>query len=223
MELWTAFIIGFLGSFHCVGMCGPIALALPGSDESLGSQLIKKFLYNSGRILTYTLFGAVFGLAGYSISLAGFQRPLSIILGAVIILAVIIPKKYSSELQRLPGIHFLFRRLQKGIKSLMKRKSNGSFLTIGILNGFLPCGFVYAGLAASLTTGSVLNGMLFMAVFGLGTFPAMMVMSMAPSFISLKMRSKINKFVPYFAVLLGILLIARGLLMGDPSSMHFQS
>lgn len=221
MELWTAFIIGFLGSFHCVGMCGPIALALPGSGDSLGSQFIQKFLYNSGRIFTYTLFGAVFGLAGYSISLVGLQSPLSIFLGILIILAVIIPKKYSSLLQRLPGIRVLFRLLQNGIQSLMKQKSNGSFFTIGVLNGFLPCGFVYAGLAASLTTGSVLNGMLFMALFGLGTFPVMMIMAMTPGFVSLKTRSRINRFVPYFAILLGLILIARGIFISDPSSMQF--
>lgn len=222
MELWTAFTIGFLGSFHCVGMCGPIALALPGSDDSLASQLIQKSLYNFGRILTYTLFGVVFGLIGHSISLAGFQRPLSIILGISIILAVIIPKRYSSQLQQLPGIRFLFYHLQKAIQSLMKRKTNGSFLTIGILNGFLPCGFVYAGLAASLTTGSILNGVLFMALFGLGTFPVMMAMAMAPGLVSLKARSRINRFVPYLGIILGLLLIARGLLMGDPASMHHQ-
>lgn len=219
MGLWTAFTIGFLGSFHCVGMCGPIALALPGSDDSVGSQLLQKFLYNSGRILTYTLFGALFGFVGHGISLAGFQRPFSVFLGVSIILAVMIPKKYNSGIQQLSGIRFLFLRLRQAIQSLMKRKSNLSFLTIGILNGFLPCGFVYAGLAASLTTGTVLNAMLFMALFGLGTFPVMMVMAMAPGFISLKTRSRINRFLPYFGILLGLLLIARGVLMGG-SSMH---
>lgn len=221
MELWTAFTIGLLGSFHCVGMCGPIALALPGSRDTLGSQLVQKTLYNSGRILTYTLFGAILGFAGRGISLVGFQRPLSILLGISIILAIIIPKKYSAEIQRLPGIKVFFSRLRKTLRSLLRNNSKTSLLGIGILNGFLPCGFVYVGLAGSLTTGSVFNGMAYMALFGVGTFPVMMAMSMAPGFISLKTRSRINRLVPFLGILLGIFLIIRGLLMGEPITANY--
>lgn len=215
MDLWPAFAIGFFGSFHCVGMCGPIALALPGRSRKVGSQLFQKLLYNFGRILTYTLFGAIIGFAGHGLVFAGFQRPLSIFLGLSIILVIMIPRKYISGIQRLPGISDFFVWLRLNIQRLFKLNGNISHLTIGVLNGFLPCGFVYAGLATSMTTGSVINGMLFMALFGLGTFPVMMAMSLAPGFISLKMRNRINRFLPYLGILLGLLLIARGLMISE--------
>lgn len=220
MEFWAAFTIGLLGSFHCIGMCGPIALALPDSGETIGTQIIQKTLYNFGRILTYTFFGALFGFVGQGISLAGFQRPLSILLGISIILVILIPKKHISWLQDISVIQPLFFRLRKAIQSLLKNTSQVSLLTIGILNGFLPCGFVYVGLAGSLTTGSIFNGMAFMALFGLGTFPVMMAISLAPGFVSLRMRSRINRFIPYLGIMLGLLLVIRGIFMDVPMSIR---
>ena len=90
----------------------------------------------------------------------------------------------------------------------------GSLFIIGILNGLLPCGFVYVGLAGSLTTGSVVEGSIFMALFGLGTFPAMMAMSLAPGFISLETRQRINAAIPFLAVTFGLYLIYRGIAFG---------
>ena len=88
-----------------------------------------------------------------------------------------------------------------------------TLFTIGLLNGLLPCGFVYIGLAGSLTTGSTEEGMLYMILFGLGTFPAMLGMSVAPTFIGLSTRQRINQFMPVLAILLGLYLIYRGTIM----------
>src|SRR4051812_5896860 len=85
MFLLSAFIIGFLGSFHCVGMCGPIALALPLTGNSKNAILISKLLYNSGRIVTYIFLGIVAGLLGHTIMMAGFQKTLAISSGIFII------------------------------------------------------------------------------------------------------------------------------------------
>lgn len=213
MELWTAFTIGLFGSFHCVGMCGPIAMALPGSGKGLFPDLIQKGLYNFGRILTYSLLGAIIGLAGHAVSLAGLQRPLSVVLGIFIITGAFLPMISSSGIQRFKPIQAFFSWLQQKLKQQMSRRGNGTMLIIGVLNGLLPCGFVYVGLASSLTMESVLGGMSYMALFGLGTFPAMMLMAMAPNLISLKMRRRINRFLPWLAVLLGCYLIYRGFMM----------
>jgi sulfite exporter TauE/SafE len=89
MELWTALVLGFMGSFHCVGMCGPIAMSIPRSSSNFLSLTGSALLYNTGRVLTYSVFGLIFGFLGTGITIGGFQGSLSIILGAGIILGVI--------------------------------------------------------------------------------------------------------------------------------------
>ncbi|MDX1641349.1 MAG: sulfite exporter TauE/SafE family protein, partial [Balneolaceae bacterium] len=71
MELWTGFTLGLLGSFHCIGMCGPIALAIPGHNSSAGASFLRGTLYNSGRIITYALIGSVFGILGMGATITG--------------------------------------------------------------------------------------------------------------------------------------------------------
>lgn len=214
MDLWTAFTIGLFGSFHCVGMCGPIAMALPGSGHTLAAQLVQKSVYNTGRIITYSLLGGVMGLAGRAVSLAQLQQPLSILLGLLIIAGALVPLFDTSGIRRSRPVRQVFDWLQRRMKRAMNKQGNRAMLAIGILNGLLPCGFVYVGLAGSVTTGSVPAGMAYMAMFGLGTFPAMMAMAMAPGVISLNTRRKINRYLPLLAVLLGLYLVYRGWMMG---------
>ncbi len=214
MALWTALAIGFFGSFHCVGMCGPIALALPGLKGSGLSFITGRVLYNFGRIVTYTLLGALFGIIGKSIIVAGLQKGLSIFLGMAIIASVLLRSSYFNTLKKKSGFTYLFESLKKQIQKQFKKRGFSTLFTIGILNGLLPCGFVYIGLAGSVTTGSLWEGALFMSLFGLGTFPAMMLMAMAPGLISVNLRKRINRLIPGLAVLLGIFLIYRGVVMG---------
>lgn len=211
MEIWTAILIGFLGSFHCIGMCGPIALALPGKNDSTLSLIIGRTLYNFGRIVTYSVLGAVFGLLGHSFVLAGLQQWLSVTLGLLVITTVFLSSGYFETLKQKAGVTYLFDRLKDAIRTQFNKRGMTTLFSIGLLNGLLPCGFVYLGLAGSLTTGSVWQGSLYMALFGLGTFPAMFTMAMAPGFISLAVRQKINRIIPYLAVAFGIYLIYRGL------------
>lgn len=86
-----AFIFGFIGSFHCIGMCGPIAMALPISSNSLPKRIASIFVYNFGRVITYAVIGLVFGLIGLGFKLAGFQQSLSIALGCLILLIALAP------------------------------------------------------------------------------------------------------------------------------------
>lgn len=219
MEIWTALAIGFFGSFHCIGMCGPIALALPGSGESTFKLLTGRVLYNFGRVVTYAFLGAIFGFIGHSIALAGFQKGLSIALGIAVIASVLIKSRYFNVLKNKLGTNSFYDHLKKLIGRQFKKRGFITLFSIGILNGLLPCGFVYIGLAGSLTTGSITGGISYMALFGLGTFPAMMAMSLAPGFFSISFRRRINKAVPILAVIFGIYLIYRGLFMGGMA--HF--
>lgn len=215
MEIWTALAIGFFGSFHCIGMCGPIALALPGKSDSTASLIWGRLLYNIGRVLTYTFLGVIFGIIGHSIALAGFQQSVSVLLGTIILAGALFQFNSLNGWKEKVGLNTLFNRLEKLMLSQFKKGGTITLFTIGLLNGLLPCGFVYVGLAGSVTTGSVLQGSLFMTLFGIGTIPAMMVMALAPGFLSLEWRQRINKFIPYLAAAFGIYLIYRGIVIGE--------
>ena len=212
--VFSGFIIGLLGSLHCVGMCGPIALALPIVGNSKAALIVSRLLYNFGRILTYTFFGFIFGLIGDRIQLFGLQQIVSIILGSLILLRLIIPQKYS-----FTKLHFFQRtvgKLKQEFSKMFGKNSMKSLFVIGLLNGFLPCGFVYVGIAGAIATGDALKGAAFMSLFGLGTLPIMFAASLFSSVLSLKARLNFRKAIPVFSFIIGILFILRGLNLGIP-------
>lgn len=212
--IFSGFIIGLLGSLHCVGMCGPIALALPIVGNSKAALILSRLLYNFGRILTYTFFGFIFGLIGDRIQLFGLQQIVSIILGSLILLRLIIPQKYS-----FTKLHFFQRtvgKLKQEFSKMFGKNSMKSLFVIGLLNGFLPCGFVYVGIAGAIATGDAFNGAAFMSLFGLGTLPIMFAASLFSSVLSLKARLNFRKAIPIFSFIIGILFILRGLNLGIP-------
>jgi len=213
MELLTGFIIGLFGSFHCIGMCGPIALALPTSGKHiLGGRII----YNFGRILTYSLLGLLFGLLGNRLALFGLQQVLSISLGVVILISVFLPYKYKSKIMAGTGLNGFFGSLKAAFSRLFRNHSTSSLLAIGVLNGLLPCGFVYIGITGAIALGEASKGLLFMAMFGLGTVPVMLGASLAGGFVNLKLRTRLRKMVPAFTLLIAAIFILRGLNLGIP-------
>lgn len=215
MELAAALLIGLAGSLHCIGMCGPIALALPVQNSS-AAFYTGRILYNAGRIISYSLMGLLFGLLGSKIILAGFQQGLSIFLGVFILLFIFLPAKYKNYFTGYSIIAKVVSSLKTVIGNLFKKKSLPAIFFIGFLNGFLPCGLVYIAVAGAAAAGSAFSGMIFMAAFGLGTSPAMFAASLFGKFISLNIRQKIRKLVPVFAVMLAVIFILRGLNLGIP-------
>ena len=214
--IWSAFLIGLFGSFHCIGMCGPIALALPIQQSNYLSLFAGRMLYNVGRAITYAAFGLVFGLIGQSLSLAGFQQSVSILAGILILIMVILPSKYSQKLYLLKPAYGFSNFLKQKFGILLKRKSISSIFLIGLLNGFLPCGLVYIAVAGAIATSSFTSGALYMFVFGIGTLPVMLAVSLAGNFISLNIRKRINRAIPAFMVILAFLFILRGMNLGIP-------
>jgi sulfite exporter TauE/SafE len=216
MFLWTAFIVGLVGSAHCAGMCGPIALALPLRSESWFTRVSGGLIYNIGRILTYMVLGAIFGLLGKGLHMAGFQLWTSVVLGILMITMVLIPLIF----KRMPSLSNIFEsfsaRLLSGFRNLFRKGDTKSLFGIGLLNGILPCGLVYVAIAGAINTGDVLSAMIYMALFGAGTIPVMLAVSLAGTMISLKLRIFVNKLSPYVIVLLGVLFILRGLSLGIP-------
>ena len=212
----TALTLGFLGSFHCVGMCGPIALALPLNCESLFSKITGSLLYNAGRIFTYALFGGFFGLIGQSIVVAGYQQGLSITLGTAILIMALLPKRIANKFRITSMMFSYIGSVKEKLKKLFKKNSYSSLFFIGTLNGLLPCGLVYLGIAGAIATGNTISGSFFMAVFGMGTVPAMITIALISSSININFRKKVSKVVPVFTVAMALLLILRGLNLGIP-------
>ncbi len=216
MFLWTAFIVGLVGSAHCAGMCGPIALALPLKSESWFTRVSGGLVYNTGRILTYMILGAIFGLLGKGLHMAGFQLWASVVIGVLMIVMVVVPLIF----KKLPSLNTVFEgysaRLLSGFRTMFRKGGNSSLFGIGLLNGILPCGLVYVAVAGAINTGDVISAMIYMALFGAGTIPVMLAVSLAGTMISLKFRIFINKLSPYVIVLLGVLFILRGLSLGIP-------
>lgn len=211
----SGLLLGFLGSFHCVGMCGPLALSLPVSDFPKWKRISAVVIYNSGRIFTYAMLGLILGFAGQNIQLAGFQSAFSIITG--LLLVFIAFQLFLQKTNQIPAFLKGFQsRIMKFMGYALKQKTVGGFGLLGMANGLLPCGMVYLAIAGAVNTGSIASGSLFMTLFGLGTFPAMMVLSLAGYRVNLSMRNKIKSFIPYAVSIMGILLILRGMNLGIP-------
>lgn len=212
--LISAFILGLMGSFHCVGMCGPIALSLPLRGNNFWQKTAGGLLYNIGRTITYGVMGAFFGWIGKGFQLLGFQQLISIFMGAFMIVSVTLPFLFRN---RIPGnFEFFTAPLRRAIQRLFRMRSYKGLFLIGILNGLLPCGLVYLAIAGAIGTGSVSLGIAFMVLFGLGTLPMMLLISWIGNLFSISIRNKMNKVVPYMVVLIGALFILRGLSLGIP-------
>jgi len=212
----AAFLMGLAGSFHCVGMCGPIALALPLDRTSNTTKAIGILSYNSGRILTYIILGSLLGFFGKGLKLAGVLQYVSITIGVLFILYVIVPglvKKINYSNQ----YYIKFNSWVKNkLGKYLVKKSNTSLFILGLLNGLLPCGLVYSAMLGAILYGSVASGALFMLMFGLGTLPTMFILPYFSSSISASVRTKMTKLIPYVMVLFGILFILRGLSLDIP-------
>lgn len=212
----SAIVVGLVGSLHCAGMCGPIAIALPLSDRSWFARISGGILYNSGRAITYALLGAIFGLLGMGIALGGMQQWASILLGIIMILSVLVPRIGSVNTGISRIVDPVASPLKKAFGKLLLNRTHSSLFLIGILNGFLPCGLVYIALAGALVMSNIYQGALYMLLFGLGTLPMMLAISVAGNMISGTFRKRLSRIIPWFIVLLGILFILRGMNLGIP-------
>jgi uncharacterized protein len=214
--LVSAIIFGFLGSLHCLGMCAPLLWAIPDNQANKKRWLITKVLYNSGRLVTYSLLGLLIGLIGESFQLFGLQQHLSWITGLFLLLGLALSYKgYLITKNTKLGFR-LNAKLRTMLSQYMTKQGLSSHLIFGLLNGLLPCGLVYMALLASVSMGSALGGASYMAIFGLGTFPMMFLAAyMGSSFKKMK-KINVNKLAPKLVFLVAILLIIRGLNLGIP-------
>lgn len=211
----SAFLMGLAGSFHCIGMCGPLAFSLPVSHHNKINRISAGFIYNAGRIFSYSLIGLLLGSFGDLVIAIKWQDRLSFILGTIILLYLIIPKRYlhftSGKLLSSP-----FTIIQRQLGKLIKVKKLRSLFFVGLLNGFLPCGLVYLALTSAMVSASSVNGAMFMLFFGLGTFPLMFGTVLIGNYLSQSLRARMQHAVPIFLFFMAILLILRGMELGIP-------
>jgi sulfite exporter TauE/SafE len=214
--LATAFLFGLMGSLHCIGMCGPIAFMLPLDRNKVGLRYFQLGLYHLGRTFSYGLIGLVFGLVGKGLYLFGFQQKLSVVLGILMILSVLIPSRYLKGWGITRPLYRWIAKLQSSLGLQLKKRTPDTFLTIGLLNGFLPCGLVYMALIGAMESAAATQGALYMIAFGFGTLPLMSAAALFAKFVKGKWAKRIRKIIPILVVLIGLLFILRGLGLGIP-------
>lgn len=214
--LLTAFIFGLLGSFHCIGMCGPIAFMLPVSGNNPLLKFFQILLYHSGRLFAYSSIGLAFGIAGKSLNLFGFQQQLSIAIGILMIVVVLIPSAKFQKYNFSSPVFKIIGRVKTSLGTALKKRTPDTFFTIGFLNGFLPCGLVYMAVFGAIASGSMLTGSLYMLLFGLGTVPLMTVAVYSHNMLGSKTRNNVRKIIPVFVFLIGMLFVLRGMGLDIP-------
>ncbi|AZB21458.1 sulfite exporter TauE/SafE family protein [Kaistella haifensis] len=212
----SALGLGFASGFHCIGMCGPIALSMGLTKKQASNYYLQNLTYQFGRIATYAFLGGILGIVGQGFQMVGFQQYLTIGVGVLLILMALFSFGGKDFASKIPFLSQFLFTVKMNLGKLLQKADYKSRFTTGILNGFLPCGMVYMALTASLAAGGVWQSSVFMALFGLGTLPFMFFVVLVGNLMTTALRIKILKFVPVMMIILGGHFILRGLEIGIP-------
>lgn len=218
---WTAFTMGLVGSLHCVGMCGPIALALPYQNGSRWRAISNVLIYNIGRIITYALLGMIIGLLGKGLFLTGLQSWFSISVGILLLLAALFSINIERYLFTIPALQQLNSWVKIKLGALLKQNNRSTLFLIGVMNGLLPCGLVYMAIVGAVLLPRISSSALYMALFGLGTLPMMLSTAIAGQFISLQWRNRARRLVPVMLIVFALFFIWRGMQFATPLDLNF--
>jgi len=207
----SALVLGLAGSLHCISMCGPLAAIIPMGKSPRTS--LTHFYYHTGRVSTYALLGLFSGSLGFAFNQSGLQQFISIFFGVVLIAAYLARKK----LVVLPPVLSTFKFLQKTTAIFLRQPNAESMFVAGMLNGLLPCGLVYTSMAAASLLASPGASAVYMLIFGLGTIPALFLVSTASHKLKTPtQRLNWAKITPLFTLVAGGFLIIRGMALGIP-------
>jgi len=219
--LLTVFVASLVGSLHCIGMCGPFVAFYSGADGSGGARrLLSHAAYSGGRLLTYALFGVAAGAVGAALdvagSLAGFQRVAAIVAGVTMILWGVL------ALLQIRGIRIfkhgsgngsVARVLRRGFSLVSDKPPVVRAAVVGLLSGFLPCGWLWAFVVTAAGTGSALKGAAVMTAFWAGTVPALLAVGLGAQLLSAPLRRHVPAVTALLLVGLGLYAI-----LGRPAS-----
>jgi sulfite exporter TauE/SafE len=214
--LYTALIFGLISSFHCVGMCGPIAMMLPVDRTNEARKVLQILTFHVGKLTAYGSLGLVFGFLGKTLYIAGWQQQMSIILGVLMIMVAVIPERLFAQYNFSKPVYKIISKVKSHLGQQFKNKSYSSLFAIGLMNGFLPCGMVYVAIFGAIAMQSVSLGVLYMLLFGIGTIPMLTLVVYLSQLLSFSFRNTLQKIIPFVAVLIGMLFIIRGLGLDIP-------
>ena len=204
--VWTALILGFAGSLHCMGMCSPLMMSVTNMSSKV---MLARLLYNAGRIFSYGIMGSMIASVGFVFPLEKYQNLLSLILGVGLL---VIGLTGVSAL-KIPFLTPVLGQFSGSLKNLfskfLTRRNSASTFVLGSLNGILPCGLSFLALTYCLTLARPIDGFNFMALFGVGTLPVMLGFTSAFSWLVAKFHFNVRTLTTGMLVLSGLLLIAR--------------
>lgn len=211
MYLWAAISIGFLGSLHCAGMCGPLLFALQPEKGWRSSHA----MHHLGRLSVYMLFGAAAGAIGSTFSMMGVQQAFSLIIGGILVLSVLL-LPFSRFMKNWEGSLSKYSLRLSSWVHQSGSKGHARSYGLGLANGILPCGLVYLAVAGAANTFTPWDGTLFMLLFGAGTLPMLLVVRYAGALLPLQLRNRMKRLIPISVLVIGLLLMVRGMNLGIP-------
>lgn len=202
----SSFLMGVFSGGHCLGMCGPLVLALPVDEKSVWKSVWLRIVYNSGRVFMYTLLGALTGSVAWLFDLPKLQANIATASGLLLIAVALFQLMPQFRLGVFSRLH---AALFKVVSPLIQKGGVLRFWVLGMLNGVLPCGMVAGALMVSIAAQNLGMSMLSMFFFGLGTFPLMLIFSMMGIYLSARVRKTLSWAGPLYAIVLGVLLLLR--------------
>jgi uncharacterized protein len=220
--LVAGLLLGVFASIHCAGMCGPILLTVNRFASGGGHSVYTRMLvYHGARVFTYALVGIAAGYAGIALTTAGLGRAIAITSGALLVASA------TGIVSRVRVTRFaaawssVVVRAGAAAARLVRRHPVTGYIVLGLANGLLPCGLLYAAVASSLAIGTIGGSLMFMVAFGLGTTPLLMSVTLSTTLIPASLKRRISLAGPVAMALVGTLLIARGVLPVDrPDHLH---
>jgi uncharacterized protein len=210
--LTMAFLMGFTGSLHCAGMCGPIVWIMPFQLFNGFKKAVAMILYHLGRVSVYAAFAFVLH-SFRNLFEPKIQQYISVGLGSLLLLAGVLSFMPAGAVKlTLPWSEQVKAQLGK----VIGKPSFGAITAAGILNGMLPCGLVYMALTASLSVPTTAQATLLMYAFGLGTIPMMISITLLKSRMAFLRTNHLRKMVPVVLFAFGCLFVLRGMNLGIP-------
>lgn len=201
--------LGIGGSLHCLGMCGPLVMAVPFPKNRKTNGT--KSLYFFGKAIAYGLLGILVGMLGLKAIWGESQRFISVFAGLLVILMVVFPL-----IKPKIGKFRFQKSFQKIFQQIKENPKWYHFFQLGFLNGLLPCGMVYMALTVALAAGNPVKSFFGMLIFGFGTTPILWMIAVLKTSLKIDLRKKLKPITTSLSILVGILLILRGLNLGIP-------
>lgn len=219
-DLLLVFVGGFLGSAHCVGMCGPFAISIGASSVAWRANFLRQVVYSLGRIATYTSVGAIAGYLGLRLNTifstaVPIQSLLALLAGVLLIaqglfaIGILRRKKIAAQHACL---------MPRFVSGFLLQPSLGNAFFAGVFTGFLPCGLVYAFITMASATATMSGGWLTMLAFGLGTTPIMLATGLGSGLLTLAARRRLLQLAGWCVLIAGTVSIARGVVFFEAAA-----